>query len=87
MKRKDFIKTCSLACVGATAVGTLLQSCVTTKSINVNIDGDQIILSQSDFIKKEKQVDYIIINNAQLQFPIYVYKFSNTVYKALYLNS
>ncbi len=85
MKRKEFIKTCGYACLGATIIGTVLQSCVSTKTISANISGDNLIVPKTDFIKNEDYLKYVIVNNNNLQFPIYVFRFSETEYTALYL--
>lgn len=85
MKRKEFIRTCGLACLGATSLGVLLQSCMPTKSITATIDGDQLVIPKSDFIKKDGYYDYIVINNPRLQFPIALFRFATDEYSALLL--
>jgi Rieske Fe-S protein len=88
MERKEFIKKCGLACVGFTTLGTLLQSCVSNKSISADLIGDHLTISKEDF-KKEKDPsmyhEYVIVRNKQLQYPIYVFRFSDQEYSALYL--
>jgi Rieske Fe-S protein len=87
--RKTFIKTCGYSCLGATSISILLQGCVSTKTINSPIENDNVIVPLSAFEKEkngEKQIlDYVIVQNRQLSFPIYVFRFSNTEYTALYL--
>lgn len=85
MKRKDFIIKCSYACLGASSVGVLLQSCVSTKSISAQIAGDNLIIPESDFKRNQEFVKYLIVTNDQLEFPIYVFRFSDRDYSALYL--
>ncbi|MEX0982972.1 MAG: Rieske (2Fe-2S) protein [Bacteroidales bacterium] len=85
MDRKKFIKTCGYACLGATAFGTLLQSCVSTKSISATLSGENLIFPKTDFIKNEKYLNYVIVRNPNLQFPVYVFRFSETEYTALYI--
>ena len=85
MHRKDFIKTCGLACLGATSVGMLLQSCVTTKNITAPIEGDQLVISKADFIRNKGHYNYIVVNNTKLQYPIALFRFSEENYTALYL--
>jgi nitrite reductase/ring-hydroxylating ferredoxin subunit len=85
MDRKEFVKTCGYACIGISTIGVLLKSCVSTKSISAIIIGDNLIVPKSDFIKNEKQLQYIIVRNENLQFPIYVFRFSENKYSALYL--
>tara|TARA_R110002049_G_scaffold239599_1_gene412936 strand:+ start:4995 stop:5429 length:435 start_codon:yes stop_codon:yes gene_type:complete len=85
MDRKEFIKTCGYACLGASSIAILLQGCVASKSISAAIVGDHLIVQKTDFMKGEKTVEYLIVDNGQLQFPIYIFRFSETEYTALYL--
>lgn len=85
MKRKEFIKKCGYGCLVTTSIGTLLQSCVSTRSISASISGENIVVPKSVFIKKDEFLEYAIVRNEQLQFPIYVYRFSDKEYAALYL--
>jgi Rieske Fe-S protein len=85
MDRKGFIKSCGYICLGTTSVGMLLQSCVSTKSITANIIDDYLVVPQSDFIKNNEYLEYLIVRNDHLQFPIYLYRFSEKEYSALYL--
>jgi Rieske Fe-S protein len=89
MNRNEFIKTCGLACIGATALSTLLQSCVNSKMITAQIIGDNIMVPLLDFevIKKDKKSfrKYLLVQNELLKFPICVYRISDTEYTALYM--
>ncbi|MEC7772140.1 MAG: Rieske (2Fe-2S) protein [Bacteroidota bacterium] len=85
MDRKEFIKTCGCACLGVSSMAILLQGCVTTKSITAPIVRDHLVIQRTDFMKGEKAVEYLIVDNGQLQFPIYIFRFSETEYTALYL--
>ncbi len=85
MERKEFIKSCSFACLGATSIGVLLQSCVSSKNITASISENNLVISTSDFLAKDKFHKYVIVNNEQLQYPIYVFRFSESEYSALYL--
>ncbi len=85
MDRKEFIKTCGYACLGATSIGILLQSCVSTKSIYASINGENLVVPKVDFQNKEDYIKYIIVRNDNLQFPIYLFRFSENDYTALYL--
>jgi Rieske Fe-S protein len=85
MDRKEFIKTCGYACLGATLFAPLLQSCVPTKSVTAVIEGENLLVSVSNFIKDGKPLNYIVVNNTQLQYPIYLFRFSDAEYTALYM--
>lgn len=85
MDRKEFIKTCGYACLGATLFAPLLQGCVSTKSITAVIEGGNLLVPISDFVKNGKSLNYIVVNNTQLQYPIYLFRFSDVEYTALYM--
>ena len=89
MNRKEFIKTCSMACVGAGAFGTLLQSCGVSKILTGAIDESELIVSLADFEtnagREIHYKKYVIVNNEKLQYPICVYRFDATNFLALWL--
>lgn len=85
MDRKKFIKNCGFSCLGASSIGIFLNSCISTRNISASISGDNLVIPKSEFIRNEKLVQYIIVQNEQLQFPIYVFRFSESEFAALYL--
>ena len=89
MDRKNFIKSCGLACVGAGAMAALLQSCAVSKTLSGAINESDLTVSLSDFeTKAGKKIyykKYIIVNNDKLKFPICVYRFDAQTYSALWL--
>lgn len=90
MERRDFIKSCGYACVGGTALITILNSCKSTQTVNGLIMDSDIVINISDFEinnnKKNKQIrEFIIVQNDALKFPICVYRINETTFSALYL--
>ncbi len=89
MNRKEFIKSCGFVCLGATALGVLLQGCVGSKMITSNISGENIIVPLTEFEVVENNeksyIKYVVVQSEQLQFPIYVYRFSDHEFAALYM--
>lgn len=89
MNRKDFIKTCGYSCLGSLTLGPLLQSCTPMKMITGTIEGEDILVQLSDFkVVKKEEVSfrkYLIVQNELLQFPICVYRVSETEYSALWM--
>lgn len=85
MDRKEFLKTCGFACLGASVFTTLLQGCVSTNSVTANIEGENIVVPLSNFMKDGKKLNYLIISNAKLQYPIYLFRFSDSEYSALFM--
>jgi Rieske Fe-S protein len=85
MNRKEFIKTCGYACLGATVFAPLLLGCVSAKSITATIEGENLKIPISNFERDNKALKYLVVNNPRLQHPIYVFRFSENSYTALYM--
>ena len=85
MDRNDFIKTCGFACLGATSFVVLLQGCVSAKNITATIVGENLLVPKSNFEKDDKILKYLVVSNALLQYPIYVFQLSENNYTALYM--
>ena len=89
MNRKNFIKTCGLACINGAAITTLLQGCLGTKIIGGKIKGDNLIVSLEDFEtkagKETHYKKYIVVQNELLQYPICVYRLNANEYAALWM--
>lgn len=85
MDRKEFIKSCGYACLGVTIFAPIFNGCVSTKSINALIEEENLIIPKSDFIREGKWLKYLLVNNVQLKYPIYLYRESEQNFTALYL--
>ena len=89
MDRMTFLKTCGYACLGASTLGVLLQSCAGSKMITGQLSGDHLIVPVSSFeIEKMTTITYpkyIVVQHEQLKYPICVYRISDSDYSALYL--
>ena len=81
MNRIDFLKQVGglslfTACGATTA---LLNSCTKSYYINASIKNDAVSLNKTDFFERE----FVVINNPELEFPVYVYKKNEVDYVAL----
>ena len=89
MNRRDFIAKGCVACLSATALASLLTSCQSTRYISGRLGENGLILSPNDFkIDQQSNTAYrsfIIIRNDSLQYPICVYRFSDTDYSAIWM--
>jgi cytochrome b6-f complex iron-sulfur subunit len=90
MDRKEFIKTCGYACLGGSAIVTLLQSCANTNYFALStLEQNQIVLKKSEFIKigKNKQTlrKFVLIKSDKFSFPICVYRLGSDEFSALLL--
>jgi Rieske Fe-S protein len=86
MERKEFLKTCGYACLGATFLGGLLESCTSTKMISGAISQSDLVVPVDSFMTKDQAFKkYIVVHNEQLEYPICVYRLGNGNYTALYM--
>jgi Rieske Fe-S protein len=87
MNRKEFIVKSCAACIGATALSTIVSSCAATQFVNGKLTKDGILIDANEFALKEKDKYrlYIVVRNEELLFPICVYRFSHTDYAALWM--
>lgn len=87
MDRKDFIKTCSFACIGSLALGSMLSGCSTSRAIPAQIQGTNILVPLLHFEQHSKKGTtykrYIVVSNDQLKYPICVFREPNGEFIAL----
>ena len=88
MDRKKFISACGIACVaGLGGLSALLQSCSGSRMVTGTISGDDLEISVEQFtvVKKGSQEyrKYVIISHEKLQYPVCVYRHSESNYTAL----
>ncbi len=89
MDRKEFIKTCGIACLGGSALSVFLQSCASANYFaQTSLNENKIILPKIEFIKtqddKTSQRKYVLVKTEKLNFPICIYK-TGEEYTALLL--
>lgn len=86
MDRRSFTKTC-LVCLGGAAVSPFLSGCQSTHYVTGTIEPNGLSIPKSEFSypKKDKRIlrEYIIVRNDKLEFPIYLYRISDSEYSAL----
>ena len=87
MNRKEFIVKSCAACIGATALSTILSSCAATKFVNSKLFKDFILMNEKEFVLNEKGKYrlYVVVRNDSLLFPICVYRFSDNDYSAIWM--
>ncbi len=88
MERRDFIKDCGILCVGAVGLSALLQGCSTSNYFaKTVVDTKRISVKKSEFTftdgEKIKERKYVLVRIAQSEFPICLYKHSESEYSAL----
>src|SRR4051812_46347856 len=89
MNRRHFIVHSCAACLGAAIIPGMLSSCTATRYINGVLVKDGLTVSTDEFrIKKKDQVHYrsfIIARHESLQYPVCIYRLSETEYTALWM--
>ena len=91
MDRKEFLKTCGLACIGGTAaLSALLQSCSSGHYYaSSEFEGSKLKVLKSEFTQDAKGKTlarkYVIVKPEKLNFPIYLYKVNEQEYSALWM--
>jgi nitrite reductase/ring-hydroxylating ferredoxin subunit len=89
MNRREFIKGGCTACLSVTVLSSMLGSCTTSKYVQGVMSKDGISASKSDFMIRQNggtaYASFIIIRNEALQFPICLYRHSDTDFAALWM--
>ncbi len=89
MNRRRFIQASCTACLSAAALGGLLSSCKTTKYISGKLGADGLFVNTDEFKVGKKGGEnyraYIIVRNDALQYPICVYRITDSEYRALWM--
>jgi Rieske Fe-S protein len=86
MNRRNFTRTC-IQCVSASLFMPMLNSCQATHYATGKMESNGIAVATTEFkyLKKDQEMtrQYIIVRNDALEFPIYVYRFSESEYSAV----
>lgn len=86
MKRRDFTKTC-IRCFSASLLVPVLDSCQATHYATGKMDssGMTVPLSEFRYMKNDQEMmrQYIVVRNDALEFPVCVYRFSESDYAAV----
>jgi Rieske Fe-S protein len=86
MHRREFTKSC-VTCLSGALMIPVLSGCQSTHYATGTMEADGLSISPSEFsyLKKDQEIirQYIIVRNDALEFPIYLYRFSDNEYSAL----
>lgn len=89
MHRRDFISKGCSACIAGTGLSMLFTACQSTRYISGTLNKNGLIVSADEFKINRKggagHLSFIIVRNEALLFPIYVYRFSDTIYSAVWM--
>jgi Rieske Fe-S protein len=86
MDRRTFTQSC-LSCLAGAFVAPVLSACQSTHyaSGTMEADGITVLRSEFSYLKKEQLMtrQYIIVRNDRMEFPIYLYRASDSEYSAV----
>ena len=90
MKRRDFIRTSCLSCIGGSALTLALQGCSSAYyAKQIDLKQNELVIKKSEFveIKKDKQSirSVIVAKYEKLGFPIAIFRLDENQYSAIYL--
>jgi len=86
MHRKQFIKSCSYACLGATALAALAAGCISPKQLEGSLEQSGLTVPLSSFVNKDQSFkQYIVVHQEHLKYPICLYRFNEKEYVALWM--
>ena len=89
MNRRSFVKQTCITCVSGGLIPFLITGCQATHYATGVMDATGIRVPKSEFMYQRKEElftrEYIIVQNDKLEFPIYVYRFSDNEYSALWM--
>jgi Rieske Fe-S protein len=89
MDRREFVKRSCAYCLGGSLLPVVAWGCQSIHYVNGAIDSNSIAVLKTEFTYLQRgKVQtrlYIIVENEKLEFPIYVYRFSENEYSALWM--
>lgn len=90
MKRREFIRTSCLTCIGGSVLTFALQGCSSAYyAKQVDLKQNDLVIKKREFveIKKDKQSirNVIVVKHEKLGFPIAVFRLDENQYSAIYL--
>jgi Rieske Fe-S protein len=84
MHRKEFIRTCGMACLGAAFLGVTFEGCSGSKMIAGVMDPSGLLVPLSAFDQDKNSFrKYVVVQHEKLKYPICVYRFGAASYTAL----
>jgi len=89
MDRRDFIIKSCATCLSATVLGGFLSSCSLTKYVSGDLNENGVVIDPKEFRQNEGKGEsyrsFIIVRNETLQYPIYLYRFGENEYSAVWM--
>lgn len=86
MNRKDFLLQCGSGCASLMGLSALFQGCAGTKYIDGIIEGDELVVPTSAFIKdttSDVYLPYVVAHNQKLEYPVAIFRSKDAKYTAV----
>ena len=86
MQRKEFISSCGYACLAASSLGAILSACGSNLYYAKHTDtNNKLAIAKTEFKipDKEEFRKFILIKTTRYNFPIGIFRISETEYSAL----
>ena len=87
--RREFIRKSCILCAGLSTSAIVISGCEATHYIAGTLSDADLVVPISEFNSEKKgnqqKRSFIIIQNEKLEFPIYVFRFSDTQYSAIWM--
>jgi len=75
MERRDFLKTCVLACGAGTALSIALGGCKTVYEATSSLENNILKVKKTEFTDAEgKKRSFVLLRNTKSEFPIALYR-------------
>lgn len=86
MNRREFISRSCVACATGTITAAILSSCSPTQYVQGSVSADGLLISTDVFFDKQNSTrQFIIAHHDSLEYPVYVFRLSDTEYRALWM--
>lgn len=89
MNRREFVTQSCLACLSGGILTSVLTSCQSTHYVSGTFEAKGLSVPKTDFVylKKDKEFtrQFIVVHNDKLEFPIYLFRASDSEYNALWM--
>lgn len=78
-----------MACIGGGLLSSIISACQPTRYVTGTMEGNGLSIPTSEFVyeKDGKTLNrqYVLVHDDKLEYPIYLFRFSETEYSALWM--
>ncbi len=89
MNRREFVTRSCVACLSTGTLSAMLTGCAPTRYSTGTLEANGLTIPKSEFAVLKKDIattrQFIIVSHDKLEFPIYVFRISDSEYSALWM--